>query len=59
MKWITISSNKTAEIDQLGVRQTEEMKIHGSIQCFGMREDFVQSLKVLREVIGIVEMNNH
>ncbi len=59
LKWITIRSKDTAEIAQLGERQTEDLKVHGSIPCFGMRADFVQSLKVLREVNGIIEMNNH
>ena len=52
-------SNSSAAIAQLGERQTEDLKVHGSIPCFGIRAGFVQSLKVLREVNGIVEMDNH
>ncbi len=59
LKWITIRLKDTAEIAQLGEHQTEDLKVHGSIPCFGMRTGFVQSLKVLREVNGIVEMDNH
>ncbi len=58
MKCITIISKDGAGIAQLGERQTEDLKVHGSIPCFGIRAGFVQSLKVLREVNGIVEMNN-
>ncbi len=48
LKWITIRLKDTAEIAQLGERQTEDLKVHGSIPCFGMRAAFVPSLKVIR-----------
>ena len=59
LKWITIRSIDTAEIAQLGESQTEDLMVHGSIPCLGMRAAFVPSLKVIREVSGIVEMDNH
>ncbi len=59
LKWITIILKDTAEIAQLGERQTEDLKVHGSIPCFGITAGFVQSLKELREVNGIVELDNH
>ena len=59
LKGITIRSKDTAEIAQLGERQTEDLKVHGSIPWFGMRAAFVPSLKIIRERSGIVEMDNH
>ncbi len=59
LKWITIRSKDTAKIAQLGERQTEDLKVHGSIPCFAMRAGFVQSLKVLREVNGIVQVDKY
>ncbi len=59
LKWITIRSKDTAEIAQLGEHQTEDLKVHGSIPCFGMRAGFVQSLKELGEINAIIETENH
>ncbi len=58
LKWITIRLEDIPEIGQFGERQTEDLKVHGSIPCFGMRAGFVPSVIVLREVKGIVEMDN-
>ncbi len=41
-------SKDTVEIAKLGERQTEDLKVHGSIPCFGMRAGFVLSLNVIR-----------
>ena len=56
---IASASDVTAAIAQLGERQTEDLKVHGSIPCFGMRAGFVPSLKVIKEVSVIVERDYH